>query len=149
VGKPQTAEGIVAWADKQTPPANTPKYDRITRADLEILRTMRKAGKSQTEIAQALGCTQGTVSKWLAALTDTTDIAREYMAGKALSMAKNVVRNGQARDHIQALKGLRVLEPDNSNVNIAIGVSLPGLTKESVSGTPAVTVSPLPDSANG
>ena len=109
-------------------PAHTPKYERLTRADLDVLLAMKKANKTQVEIAQALGCSQGTVSKWLNALTDSTDVAREYLRGKALHMAKNVVRKGQARDHIQALKGLRVLEDDNRDVKIAIGISLPGLT---------------------
>ena len=122
--------------------AHTPKYDRLTRADLEILRTMRKAGKTQLEIAQALGCTQGTVSKWLTALTDTTDIAREYLGGQALRMAKHVVRKGQARDHVKVLEGLKVLVPDTSSINIAIGLSLPGLSKESVTAPETVTLSP-------
>jgi hypothetical protein len=43
-------------------------------------------------------------------------------------MAENVVKRGQARDHIQALKGIGVLEQDQTQLNIAVGVSLPGLS---------------------
>jgi hypothetical protein len=60
-------------------------------------------------------------------------------------MAKNVVRKGQARDHIQALKGIGVLEQDRSDINIAVGVSLPGLSAVSSPVSPVITVSPLSD----
>ena len=125
------SQAIATWAEQQTAPAHTPKYDRLTRSDLEALLALKKAGKTQVEIAQALGCSQGTVSKWLSQLTDSTDLAKEYLRGSALRMAKNVVRNGRARDHIQALKGLKVLEDDGRDIKIAIGVSLPGLSIQS------------------
>jgi orotate phosphoribosyltransferase-like protein len=91
------------------------------------LLELHKLGKTQTEIAHTLGCDQGTVSRWLAKLTDTTELASSYLRGKALHMAKNVVKNGQARDHVAALKGLKVLEDDNRQMNVAIGISLPGM----------------------
>jgi transcriptional regulator with XRE-family HTH domain len=103
---------------------------------------MHKAGKTQTEIAHALGRSQGTVSKWLTTLNDTRDLAKEYLHAKAFRMAENVVKKGQARDHIQALKGIGVLEPDARDINIAVGVSLPGLSLVSVTETAPTYLSP-------
>ncbi len=89
------------------------------------------------------------MSRWLSRLTDTTELASTYLRGSALRMARNVVQKGQARDHIQALKGVGVLEADRTEVNLAIGVSLPGLSNLSHGETVNVTVSPLPESGNG
>jgi hypothetical protein len=54
-------------------------------------------------------------------------------------------QKGQARDHIQALKGIGVLEQDKSELNIGIQVSLPGMPIESGPVVSAVSVSPVPD----
>jgi hypothetical protein len=113
---------------EQTAPAHTPRYKRLTSDDLAILHTMLKAGKTQVEVAETLGCDQSVVSRWAKTLIDTTDVASTYLRGSALRMAKNVVNKGQARDHIQALKGIGVLEQDQTQLNIAVGVSLPGLS---------------------
>jgi transcriptional regulator len=144
------SQAIAKWAEQQDASKSPRKpVHRLTAEEIGIMLRLRQDGLTQTEIAQRLDCDQKAVSKWLSKLADTTDAAKSYLRGSALRMAKNVVRNGQARDHIQALKGLRVLEADDSNIKIAIGVSLPGLTKESGSATQTITVSPVPDSANG
>lgn len=122
----------------QAPPANSPKYHRITPAQRKVMRELRQLNTSQTAIAEVLGVSQGTVSKWLAETEDTTTDATEYLRAKALRMAENVVKRGQARDHIQALKGIGVLEQDQTQLNIAVGVSLPGLSGEGLS--PVVSV---------
>jgi transcriptional regulator len=101
---------------------------RLTQAEVGLLLQLHKDGLTQQQIAQRFGITQQAVSKWLDATTDTTETAKLYLRGSALRMAKNVVQNGQARDHIQALKGLNVLAEDGRDVKIAIGISLPGLT---------------------
>lgn len=90
---------------------------------------MRHLGKTQTEIAQVVGCNQATVSDWLRDTEDTTDLSRTYLAGQSLRMAKNIVRKGMARDHIQALNGLGVLnQPLTGGVTVNInGLSIHGL----------------------
>ena len=110
-----------------TDTAHTPRYKRLTRSDLEILRTMHKAGKSQVSIAETLGCTQGTVSKWLTSLTDSTELAKEYLRGEALTMARNIVTNGRAADHVSALKGLSVLQDEHSSAIVNVLIGMPGL----------------------
>lgn len=127
-------KAIVTWAERQTKPtAHTPAYKRLTQEQLVALLDLRKLGKTQVEIAETLGCDQATVSRALHQFTDTTEPATAYLRGSALRMAKNVVRKGHARDHIAALKGIGVLEADRSDLNIAIGLSLPGLPGQSES----------------
>jgi predicted transcriptional regulator len=95
------------------------------------MRELQKLNTPQTKIAEALGVSQSTVSKWLAEMADTTEDATEYLRSKALHMAENVVSNGQARDHIAVLKGLKVLADDMSQVQLAVGLSLHGLGQPS------------------
>ncbi len=123
-------------------PAHTPKYSRLTRSDLGVLLKLKRDGLTQAEIAQRLGCSQPTVSKWLDQFEDTTEHAKVFLRGSALRMAENVVKKGKARDHIQALKGIGVLEPDARDINIAVGVSLPGLSLVSVTETAPAYLSP-------
>jgi orotate phosphoribosyltransferase-like protein len=146
MGKPHTATVV---AEPPTPATSKPDYTRLSATEIKLLFELRKEGMTQTAIAQRLGCSQRTVSEWLTDCEDTTDVANLYLRGKALSMAKNVVENGQARDHIQALKGVGVLERDGADIKIAIGLSLPGLPIESARATPVVTVSPIASEANG
>ena len=134
------SQAIAKWAEKQTRPAHTPTYKRLTQEQLVALLDLRKLGKTQTEIAETLGCDQASVSRALRQFTDSTESASAYLRGSALRMAKNVVRKGQARDHIQALKGIGVLERDQADIKIAIGVSLPGMPSVSA---PVVSVSQL------
>jgi hypothetical protein len=127
------SQAIAKWAEQQ-PSEQQPselhkgKGSTLRAEQIATLLQLHKLHKTQTEIAQAIGCDQGTVSRWLSKLTDTTELAGTYLRGQALRMAKNVVKSGQARDHIQALKGLRVLAEDSSSTQIAIGINLPGLT---------------------
>ena len=41
------------------------KYHRLRDAQRGVIYRMNKAGKTQREIADAIGCTQGTISKEL------------------------------------------------------------------------------------
>ena len=100
-----------------------PDYSRLSRSDVGVLLKLKRDGLTQAEIAQRLGCTQSTVSKWLTDLTDTTEPAKEFLKGSALRMAENIVKKGRAADHVAALKGLSVLqEQANAGVVIQIGV---------------------------
>jgi transcriptional regulator len=128
------SQAIAKWAEQQTAPANTPKYDRLTSSDLGVLLKLRKDGLTQAEIAQRLGCSQGTVSKWLNNLTDTTEPAKEYLRGQAMRMAKNIANNGLARDHVQVLNGLGVLnQQDTAKLTIVInGLTLAGTGRDDV-----------------
>jgi len=133
------AQAIATWAEKQGKPANKPKYDRLTRTDLGLLLKYRQQGLTQVEIAQRLGCSQGTVSKWLDDLTDSRDVAKEYLAGQSLRMAKNIVHRGIARDHIQALRGNGVLADDSGTQGIVIQIGIKDSDVTFASNTQVVT----------
>jgi orotate phosphoribosyltransferase-like protein len=123
----QTPEQIAQWAEQKTAPADTPSYSRLTDADRVTILKLHDEGLTQVEIAQRLNRSQSTISDTLSTFADTTLTAKRYLAAKALRMAENIVEQGQPRDHVAALKGLRVLAEDNSQVKIAIGISLPGI----------------------
>jgi len=79
-------------------------------------------GLPQTEIAKRLGCTQPVISAWLSDLTDSTDLSKLYLRGQSLKMARNIVKNGRAADHVAALKGLSVLHDEHqSSVTVIVG----------------------------
>ena len=123
------SQAIAKWAERKSgKPTDTPKYDRLTRTDLGLLVKYHRQGMTQVEIAQRLGCSQSTVSKWVNDLTDTREPAKEYLAGSALRMAQNIVKRGMARDHVQVLNGLGVLnQQDTGKVSITInGLTLAG-----------------------
>jgi hypothetical protein len=110
----------------QALPAHSPKYKRLTRDDLAILRVMHKAGRSQVDIAEALNTTQPTISKWIATLIDTRDEAKEYLNNQATTLARSVVRNGRPSDHVRVLEGLEVLKPQEVSVVANVLVGMPG-----------------------
>ena len=123
MGSPQTPEQIAAWAADKAKPAHTPKYRRLTDDQRIAILQLAKAGKAQVEIAQAIGCDQGTVSRWLSACQDTTAQASTYLRGSALRMARNIVRKGRASDHIKALEGISVLSPtQGAGITVQIGI---------------------------
>ena len=93
-----------------TPPAHTPKYKRLTDAQRIAILQLAKLDKTQTEIAEIVGCNQSSVSDWLRQTADTTAEASTYLKGRALSMARQVVSRGKPADHISVLKGVGVLQ---------------------------------------
>ena len=124
MAKPTSPEAIAKWAEDKAGRLHKGKGSALTKDQVAAILKLRDLKQTQTEIAQAVGCDQATVSRWLSLLTDSTDVAAAYLRGSALRMAKNVVKNGQARDHIQALKGVGVLADDSGlqGVTIQIGI---------------------------
>jgi DNA-binding transcriptional regulator YiaG len=119
-----TATALETIDTPAAPQSHKDKYAKLTRSDVGVLLKLRKDGLTQAEIAQRLGCSQGTVAKWLQQFTDTTEPAKEFLRGNALRMAQNIVRKGLARDHVQTLKGLNVLENEGGGgVVVQIGIS--------------------------
>lgn len=112
--KPKSSEAIARWAEQQTKPAHTPAYKRLTDTDRVLITRLHKQGLSQVEIAQRLGCDQSSVSRWLAACQDSTKEATAYLRGQALRMSRHIVQKGRAADHIKALEGISVLQPQAS-----------------------------------
>lgn len=122
-----TPEAIAKWAERKAKPPCRPKYRRMTDADRVLVMQLAKDGLTQAEIGQRLGFTQQAISEWLSKCQDTTGESSLYLRGQALRMARNIVQRGLARDHVAALKGIKVLEEDKSNQAINITVNGLGL----------------------
>lgn len=116
---------IAKWAERQdTRKSNTSTQHRLSDTDKALALQYDREGVTQVEIAKRLGVTQPAISQWLSKCRDTSDAAGLYLRGSALRMAKNVVRKGQARDHIQALKGIGVLADDSAGQGITIQIGI-------------------------
>jgi transcriptional regulator with XRE-family HTH domain len=127
-------QAIATTTDTQAKPVCKPAYKRLSPADRQAIRTLKDLGKTQAEIAQVIGCTQQAVSHWLSQLIDTRQDASLYLAGQSLRMAENIVKRGAARDHIQALNGLGVLnQQDTGRLTLIInGLALHGTNQDVV-----------------
>jgi hypothetical protein len=131
-------------APQTRPPTHTPKYKRLTQAQLVVLFDLHKLNKTQVEIAQALGCDQASVCRALQQFTDTSASAIAFLRAAALPMAQNIVKKGRAADHIKALEGIEVLS--NQDVKGGLTIVVGGSAQVQVNvGTRLadVTLSPL------
>lgn len=121
MGKPQNAQAIAKWAEKQSP-AHSPAYKRLTDTDRILITRLAAQGIPQTEIAQRLGCDQSSVSRWLNACQDSTKEATAYLRGQSLRMARKVAGSDDGKVLIQALKGVNVLqEQQQQGVTVLVG----------------------------
>jgi len=148
MGSPQTATQIAAWAEDQAKPAESPSYTRLTDADRITILHLHDEGLTLTAIAQRLSRSVSTIHDVVQTYAPTTDLAKRKLAASALRMAENIIENGQPRDHVATLKGLKVLAEDSAGIKLAIGLSLPGLSTLSLSGTDTSTLSPSMVGAN-
>ena len=151
-----TPEQIAAWAEQQQPqPAEKPSYTRLTRADHMTIMHLHDEGLTLTAIAERLNRSVSTIHEVVQIYQPTTDLAKRKLAASALQMAENVIDNGQPRDHVQALRGIGVLEGGESNeLKIGIAIGLPGLPIQASIGQagqsmhePTVTVCSAPAQA--
>ena len=97
---------------------------RLTAEEIGLMLKLRQDGLSQPQIAQRLDCDQAAVSRWLAKLTDTSEVAKSYLRGSALRMAENIVRKGLPRDHVATLRGIGVLADETTSGNLIIQIGI-------------------------
>ena len=64
-------------------PLGTPGYHRLTMEKRIIIWTLKKAGKSQSEMAKVLGCDKGTVSRELSRNVSKKGYRHKKAQGKA------------------------------------------------------------------
>ena len=94
----------------------------LSPADLALMLKMRQDGLTQSSIATRFGVDQSYISKVLSEFEDTTDLSKSFLRGQSLKMARNIVKNGRAADHVAALKGLSVLHDEHhSSVTVIVG----------------------------
>jgi hypothetical protein len=119
---PSETQALKTLADEPSV-EHRPKGKRLTQTEVNLVYNLHREGMSQVAIAQRLGVTQPVISRWLDTLDDSTPIAKTYLKGQALRMARNVVQRGRPQDHVAALKGLSVLEEQQTQaVAIMIGI---------------------------
>jgi hypothetical protein len=100
------------------------KRPGLSPADLALMLKMSQEGQTQATIGRRFGVDQSYISKVLAEFHDTTDLSKSFLRGSALKMARNIVKNGRAADHVAALKGLSVLaDEQHSSVTVIVGGS--------------------------
>jgi hypothetical protein len=105
-------------------PAESPSYHRTTAAERMVIVALSDKGLTQTAIAQQLSRSLSTVNGVLQEYAPTTDLAKRKLRASALQMAENIIDNGLPRDHVQALKGLGVLEEtQQQGFTVNIGIS--------------------------
>jgi hypothetical protein len=84
------------------------------------------AGQSQQAIANAMGCSQSTVSRTLIAFDDSRLLARRALNAGALVMAKRIVTEAQPRDALRALAKIDVVRDDDERAFVGIQVLIGG-----------------------
>jgi hypothetical protein len=143
------SQAIATWAEKKAKPAESVSYTRLTDADRITILRLHDQGISQLEISKRLDRAVSTVHEVIQKYAPTIDMARRKLAAGAERMAENIIENGLARDHIQALNGLGVLnQQDTGKVSIVInGLHLHGTARPDA--IEAESVSPVLDAGPG
>lgn len=67
-----------------------PDYSRLSYSEIGLILKLEADGKTQTYIAQQLGCSQPTISRVLSELSDTTTLARKRLNNLALKAANKL-----------------------------------------------------------
>lgn len=122
MGKPEAA--IVAWAEKQAAPAESPSYTRLTDADRVVILKLHDEGLTQTAIAQRLGRSVSTINDVIQTYAPTMDLAKRKLRAAAAKMADNVIENGKPSDHVEVLGRIDVIprqEERNQGVTVIVG----------------------------
>lgn len=120
----QIAEGV-------SDPPQKPIRDlsRLTRAEISALLKLHEAGKTQVEIAQALGCSQPTVSYWLNEYGDTRSEAVYTLRNGAQKLAERIVKQADVTESIDVLERLEVIAPKHQEASrggVQIIIGMPG-----------------------
>ena len=123
----------------------TVSYKRLTDADRITILKLHDEGLSLSLIAQRLNRSVSTIHDVVHTYTPTTDLAKRKLQANAERMADNVIEKGQPRDHVKTLEGLGVLRAEQTDINIAVGISLPGLTFASNVSTVSTDIHSLTD----
>lgn len=151
MGEPRSPEAIAKWAEQQPANLHKGKGSALTHDQLQALVKLHKLERTQTEIAQAIGCDQSTVSRYLKDLTDTGDYAGAYLRSQQGALAEKFVEKAKGSDILDLLDRFGSIPAAKSTppMQIAIGISLPGMPTVSVGATSASPLSPQGEDANG
>jgi predicted transcriptional regulator len=104
-----------------------PAYRRVTEAQTELMLELAVHGRTQLEIAEAIGVTQATVSRTLSKFKSTKDLAKKYADAEALPVMEAVVEsakkgNVKAASLALGVAGLMQKEqPALTNIAVVVG----------------------------
>ncbi len=118
-------------------------YSRLTPADVALILKLADDGRTQTYIAQQIGCHQSSVSDVLATFTDTREAAKRLAHNAAEKLTKRVIDDANVDQSLEVLDRIGVIEKRQmdggrgGSVNIVIG--LPGAP---AGPDPVITVEP-------
>ena len=103
--------------------------EKLRSIDEATILELSAAGKSQTQIAQTVGCNQSTVSRTLAEWADSRGLARKYAEAKSLEMMQRFVKEASPADILKMQSKLDVVREDKDvarNTGIVINIGAPG-----------------------
>lgn len=83
-------------------------YSRLSRAEESLILKLADDGLTQTQVAQRVGCSQGTVSNVLAAFADTRHIARRMLNASAADISERLTKTKHAPTMLEVLRDLEV-----------------------------------------
>lgn len=119
------------------------KYSRLSDAEEIAAFRLRAAGKTQTEIAKALGCDQSSVSRCLQKYDDTRDAAKAILHNNAKRLAERVANAANVEESLEVLDRLDVLVKRQETVKgPSVVVLMPGQTQMQA---PILDLSPVLD----
>ncbi len=109
-----------------TPAKRTADYSRLTQAEESLCLHLANDGLTQTAIAQRLGCHPSSVSRTLAAFTDTRELAKRRLQGSADRLVRRVISKATVEESLEVLDRIDVAPKRQSgagsSVNILIGM---------------------------
>ena len=82
---------------------------------LELAELGPGHGWTQEKIAAAIGCHQSTVSRTIAAYTDTGALAQKYLRAKAHDMVRRFVAEAKSAEILRMLGKLEVVRDDHAH----------------------------------
>src|SRR5262245_20132142 len=104
--------------------------EKLRPIDEAMILELAAEGKSQTEIARIVGCSQPTISRTIAEWTDSRGLARKFAEAKSLEMMKRFVKEASPADILKMQAKLDVVREDrpaprNSHA-VVIQIGQPG-----------------------
>ena len=94
----------------------TPKYSRLTLANIELILKLQAEGVTQTQIAQIVGCSQATVSQALSRIKDAPNLLQALAKAESVPMLQRWIRASKAAakrgDHRPAREFIELAAPE-------------------------------------
>ena len=140
-GLRQQAEAIADSFER----IETPKYTRVSREKEAAILKLAAIGKTQTEIADAVGVSQPTVSRTLSEFADSREHAKAILNKSAARLAERVAEQANVAESLDVLERIDVIrakERDSgAHGGVQVVVMMPGQAQLE---PPVIDLSPVP-----